>query len=189
MTAFLIFIAVVLGVIALAVLYVIAIYNGLITKKNRMKAAWGQVGVHLHKRHDTIPNLVTIASKYMEYEKDTLTAVIDARSRAVGATTPEQAIAAEKGLTGALGKLLAISERYPDLKASSQMSAITEELKSCEATLAFARQHYNDMVATYNIGRETFPANIIAGTFNFEPGVLFDVENESVREAIKVKFD
>lgn len=188
MTALLILIGLILGIALLVVFYVIAVYNGLIAKKNRMQAAWGQVNVHLHKRHDTIPNLVTIASKYMEYEKETLTAVIEARKQAVSATTPEQAIMAEKGLTGALGRLLAISERYPDLKASSQMSAITEELKSCEATLAFARQHYNDMVATYNIGRETFPANMIANTFNFEAGVLFDVEDEAVRKAVKIEF-
>lgn len=188
MAALLIVLGVIVGLGIIVVLYAIAVYNGLITKKNRMQAGWGQVGVHLHKRHDTIPNLVSIASKYMEYEKETLTAVIEARSKAVGASSPEQAIAAENGLSGALGKLMAVSERYPELQASGQMSAITEELKSCEASLAFARQHYNDMVAVYNIAREKFPSNIIAGAFNFEPGVLFDVEDESVREAISVRF-
>ncbi|MEN1727502.1 MAG: LemA family protein [Pseudomonadota bacterium] len=179
--------------------FVIGIYNKLIAARNRYKNAFAQIDVQLTRRYDLIPNLVEVAKKYMAHERETLEAVINARNGAVNqlkATaadpTDPDAVAklnqAEQGLSGALGRLFALSEAYPDLKANENMMQLTEELTSTENKIAFARQAYNDMVMAYNILRESFPNNIIAGMFNFNAAQLLEIEDEAKREAVKVDF-
>jgi LemA protein len=191
---------IVLGVIAVALAgFVIGIYNRLIAARNRYKNAFAQIDVQLTRRYDLIPNLVEVAKKYMAHEKDTLEAVIQARNGAVSQLkktaadpTDPDAVAklnqAEQGLSGALGRLFALSEAYPDLKANENMMQLTEELTSTENKIAFARQAYNDSVMSYNILRESFPNNLVAGTFNFQPAQLLEIEDEAKREAGKVDF-
>jgi len=191
---------IVLGVILLALAgFVIGIYNRLIAARNRYKNAFAQIDVQLTRRYDLIPNLVEVARKYMAHEKDTLEAVIQARNGAVSQLkktaadpTDPDAVAklnqAEQGLSGALGRLFALSEAYPDLKANENMMQLTEELTSTENKVAFARQAYNDSVMAYNILRESFPNNIVASTFNFQPAQLLEIEDEAKREAVKVDF-
>jgi len=191
---------IVLGVIVVALAgFVIGIYNRLITARNRYKNAFAQIDVQLTRRYDLIPNLVEVANKYMAHERETLEAVIQARNGAVNQLkktaadpTDPDAVAklneAEQGLSGALGRLFALSEAYPDLKANENMMQLTEELTSTENKIAFARQAYNDSVMSYNILRESFPNNFVASTFNFQPAQLLEIEDEAKREAVKVDF-
>ena len=193
-------IVIVLGALALfAVFFVIGGYNKLVTLRNRFKNAWAQIDVQLKRRYDLIPNLVETAKGYLKHERGTLEAVIAARNAASSASTrvaadpanPEamkQLIAAEGTLTGTLGRLFALSEAYPDLKANTTMNNLMEELTSTENKVAFARQAYNDSVMTYNTQREMFPSNLIAGMFNFTAAELFTVEKAEQREAPKVSF-
>ncbi|MEM1088813.1 MAG: LemA family protein [Pseudomonadota bacterium] len=187
------------GLIIVAIVFAISLYNGLVTKRNRYKNAFAQIDVQLTRRHDLIPNLVETAKGYMKHERETLEAVIQARNQAVsglqGATSNpgdpgamQQLSGAENMLTGALGKLFALVESYPDLKANQNMMQLTEELTSTENKVAFARQAFNDSVMNYNNARETFPSNLIAGSFNFEPADLLEIEDPEVREAPKVEF-
>jgi LemA protein len=188
--------------IALAVLamFVIGSYNGLVTLRNRFKNAFAQIEVQLKRRYDLIPNLVETAKGYLKHERETLEAVINARNAAVSANGkaaahPEDGAAikglagAEGALNGALGRLFALAEAYPDLKANQNMMQLTEELTSTENKIAFARQAYNDAVMAYNTKRETFPTVIIAGIFNFLPAELFAVEEPGQREPVKVSFN
>jgi LemA protein len=179
--------------------WVVGIYNSLVTLRNRFKNAFAQIDVQLKRRHDLIPNLVETAKGYMSHEKETLEAVIQARNQAAGAQQaasqrPEdgQAMAglvqAEGALTGALGRLFALSEAYPDLKANQNMMQLTEELTATENKISFARQAYNDAVTTYNTKREMFPASLVANNFGFQPATLFEVETEAVKEAPQVSF-
>jgi LemA protein len=181
------------------VLFVIGGYNTLVTLRNRFKNAWAQIDVQLKRRYDLIPNLVETAKGYIKHERGTLEAVIAARNVASQANVKvaadpadpaamKQLIAAESSLTGALGRLFAVAEAYPDLKANQTMARLMEELTSTENKVAFARQAYNDSVMTYNTKREVFPSNIIAGMFNFGPAELFAVEKPEEREAPKVQF-
>jgi len=190
---------VVLAIVVLAVIYGISVYNGLVTARNRFKNAFAQIDVQLTRRHDLIPNLVETAKGYMKHEKDTLEAVINARNSAVSGLKsamanpgdPEamkQLSQAEQGLSGALGRLFALAESYPDLKASENMMQLSEELTSTENKVAFARQSYNDSVMDYNNRRESFPANQIADRFNFQPAQLLEIEDVAKREVPKVSF-
>ncbi len=190
---------IVLGLIAAVALFAIVIYNRLVAARNRYKNAFAQIDVQLTRRHDLIPNLVEVARKYMTHERETLEAVIQARNGAAhqlknaasDPTNPEvmkKLGAAEQGLSGALGRLFALSENYPDLKANQNMMQLSEELTSTENRVAFARQGFNDAVMSYNILRESFPNNFIAGTFNFQPAQLLDIEDPAKREAVKVSF-
>ncbi|HEX9859858.1 MAG TPA: LemA family protein [Nitrospirota bacterium] len=190
---------VVFGVFVVFALFVVSIYNKLVTLRNRFKNAFSQIDVQLTRRHDLIPNLVETAKGYMKHEKGTLQAVIEARNQAVAATKaaaahPEDAEAvkklmgAEASLTGTLGRLFALSENYPDLKANQTMSQLMEELSSTENKVAFSRQAYNDSVMVYNTEREVFPANVVAGSFGFNEAQLFEVEAPEHREAVKVSF-
>jgi len=174
-------------------------YNKLVTLRNRFKNAWAQIDVQLKRRYDLIPNLVETAKGYLKHERGTLEAVIAARNAASSANTrvaadpanPEAMkalIAAEGTLSGTLGRLFALSEAYPDLKANTTMMSLMEELTSTENKVSFARQSYNDSVMVYNTQREVFPSNIIAGMFNFGPAELFVVEKPEQREAPKVQF-
>jgi LemA protein len=188
------------GVIfVLLVLFVIGIYNKLVALRNRFKNAFAQIDVQLKRRYDLIPNLVEVAKGYMKHEKETLEAVIQARNQAVGAgqqaaqnpgdpSAMKSLGAAEGQLSGALGRLFALSESYPDLKANQNMLSLQEELTSTENKVAFSRQAYNDAVTTYNTGRETFPTVIFAGMFNFQEANLFEIEEPQERVAPKVSF-
>lgn len=190
---------VVLGVLLLLVFGVISIYNRLVALRNRFKNAYAQIDVQLKRRYDLIPNLVETAKGYMAHERETLDAVIRARNAAAqangkAAAHPEDPgaitglIGAEATLTGTLGRLFALVEAYPDLKANQNMMQLSEELASTENRIAFARQAFNDSVMTYNTARETFPNNIIANTFAFQEARLFQIENQKEREAPSISF-
>jgi LemA protein len=187
------------GIALVLVFVVIGKYNLLVSLRNRFKNAWAQIDVQLKRRYDLIPNLVETAKGYLKHERGTLEAVIAARNAASSANTkvaadpanPEamkQLMAAEGALTGTLGRLFALSESYPDLKANTTMNQLMEELTSTENKVSFARQAYNDSVMAYNTAREVFPNNIIAGMFNFAAAELFVVEAPEQREAPKVSF-
>jgi LemA protein len=187
--------------IALLVLtiLVVALYNRLVSGRNAYKNAFAQIDVQLTRRHDLIPNLVEVAQRYMQHERETLEAVIRARSQAVDtlrqaaadptdAAAMRQLAAAEQGLSGVLGRLFALSESYPDLKANQTMAQLSEELVSTENRVAFARQAFNDAVMAYNNQREMFPGNLIAGTFGFQPAQLLNIESPEKREAVRISF-
>jgi LemA protein len=182
-----------------AALLAISIYNRLVSGRNRFKNAFAQIDVQLTRRHDLIPNLVETAKGYMKHERETLEAVINARNTAVtglkaAAADPSDPEAmkklaeAEQGLSGALGRLFALSEAYPDLKANENMMQLSEELTTTENKVAFARQAYNDSVMDYNTLRESFPNNFFAGWFAFRAAELLEIEDESKRETPKVSF-
>ena len=190
---------IVLGVIVALVFFVFSIYNGLVLARNQYKNAFAQIDVQLTRRHDLIPNLVETAKGYMAHERDTLEAVVQARNSAVSglkaaASDPgnpdamQQLAGAENQLTQTLGRLFALSEAYPDLKANQNMMQLSEELASTENRVAFARQAYNDAVMAYNNKREVVPNNLIAGLFNFTAAQLLEIEDTAMRQAPKVSF-
>ena len=156
-------------------LFGIALSNRLVGLRNQVKHAWRQIDVQLKRRHDLIPNLVEVVKDYMSYEQETLEKVIQARSQAVSAGSPEEAIAAEGILSGALGKLFALMENYPDLKANENVSRLMEELSATENKISFSRQFYNDSVMALNNAVEAFPSNIVAGMFGFHQATYFEV--------------
>jgi LemA protein len=190
---------VIAGIAIIIVLVSIAVFNNLVRLRNVFKNAFTQIDVQLKRRYDLIPNLVETAKRYLSHERDTLEAVIAARNNAVSAnknaaTNPgdpqsmQTLIAAESGLSGTLGKLFALSEGYPDLKANQTMSRLMEELTSTENKISFARQAYNDSVMVYNTARESFPGAIFAGWFNFQAATLWEITDTKEREAVKVQF-
>ncbi len=190
---------IILGLIVAVVLFVITIYNRLVAGRNRYKNAFAQIDVQLTRRHDLIPNLVETAKGYMAHERGTLEEVVNARNAAVSglkaaAKDPTDPAAmkrlseAEQGLSGALGRLFALSEAYPDLKANQNMMQLSEELTTTENKVAFARQAYNDSVMAYNTQRESFPGNLIADRFGFKGAELLEIENEAKREVPRVAF-
>ncbi|MEX2352124.1 MAG: LemA family protein [Balneolaceae bacterium] len=190
----------ILLLLAGGVLYaLVAIYNRLVTLRNRFKNAFAQIDVQLKRRYDLIPNLVEVAKSYMAHERETLEAVIQARNQAQQAEkkvaeqpeNPEsmkELMGAEQSLGGALGRLFALSENYPDLKANQNMMQLSEELTSAENKIAFARQSFNDSVMIYNTAREKFPTVIFAGAFGFREAQLFEIDTPAEREAPKVSF-
>jgi LemA protein len=180
-------------------IFVVGAYNGLVTLRNRYKNAYSQIDVQLKRRYDLIPNLVETAKGYLQHERGTLEAVIAARNAAATANTRaaqnpgdaaamKQLSSAESGLSGVLGRLFALAESYPDLKANTTMLNLMEELTSTENKVSFARQAYNDSVMAYNTRREVFPTNMIANTFNFAPAEPFIIEAPEQKEAPKVAF-
>ena len=171
-------ILVLLGIVVLVVLWAIGAYNSLVALKNRAEAAWNQIDVQLKRRHDLVPNLVETVRGALEYERNTLEAVVAARQKAVDASTPAASAAAEQGLTQALGRLFALVENYPDLKANQNVLQLQEELTNTENLIAFARQHYNDVVGQFNTRRESFPSNLIANQFGFAPREYFAAPDE-----------
>ncbi len=190
---------VLLGVIVVLFVWIVGMYNGLVVLRNRFKNAFAQIDVQLKRRYDLIPNLVETAKGYMAHERETLEAVIQARNQAAAAgkaaaqnpaDTGAMAglMGAEGALTGALGRLFALSEAYPDLKANQNMMQLTEELTTTENKISFARQAYNDAVMVYNTKRESFPTNMVANTFSFTAAMLFEIEDEAQKEAPKVSF-
>lgn len=176
--------------IILAALVIIAMggYNGLIRMKNQVDNAWAQVDVQLKRRHDLIPNLVSTVKGYAAHEKETLDAVIAARNAATTATGVGNRAAAESGLEATLGKLFALSEAYPDLKANQNFLALQEELTSTENKVGFSRQFYNDSVMNYNNKIGVVPTNIIASIFNFTAAEFFELSEPGEREVPSVKF-
>ncbi|GMU44009.1 MAG: LemA family protein [Xanthomonadales bacterium] len=188
-----------LVILVVVALFFVGIYNGLVTARNGYKNAFSQIDVQLTRRHDLIPNLVEIAKGYIKHERETLEAVIAARNSAVSglkaasanpgdAAAVQQLAASENQLTGALGRLFALSESYPDLKANTTMMQLSEELTSTENKVAFARQAYNDGVLGYNNKREVFPNNLIAGMFAFGPATYLELDDPAKREVPQVKF-
>ena len=195
MTSFLIFLAIVVGLIG----YGIAIYNNLVNLRNRVKNAFAQIDVQLTRRYDLIPNLVEAVKGYMKHERETLDAVIKARNSAVSSLDAAKADpanaeaiaklgAAEGVLGGALGRLFALAEAYPDLKANQNMMQFQEELASTENKVAFARQSFNDSVLGYNNAAQNFPNNVIAGMFRFEAASFLEIDSEQKREVPDVAF-
>jgi len=190
----------IIALVVAAIIATVAIYNHLVTLRNRYRNAFAQIDVQLTRRYDLIPNLVETAKAYMTHERETLTAVITARNQAVSslralATKPEDSAAmrdlsvAEHGLGGLLSRFMALTENYPDLKASDNMKQLSEELASTENRVAFARQSYNDSATEYNTGAEQFPANIIAGFFRFPQAALLEITEVEKRQAPKVSFN
>jgi LemA protein len=180
-----------LVLIALAVVWAIGKYNGLVTLKNQAANAWKQIDVQLKRRHDLIPNLVAATKGEMKFEQDTLEKVIQARNQAVStAQSREQGIAAqaqsETALTAVLSRFMALVENYPNLKSNEQVKALMEELTSTENKIGFARQFYNDLATRYNTAQQVFPGNFIASTFHFTPVELFQVAEAAEREVPKV---
>jgi len=195
-TSFLIFLVIVIGLIV----FVIGIYNKLVTQRNRVKNAFAQIDVQLTRRHDLIPNLVEAVKGYMSHERETLEAVITARNAASSSLDaakmdPSNAAAMKKlgaseGMLGsALGRLFALSEAYPDLKANQNMMQFQEELSSTENKVAFSRQAFNDSVLSYNNAVESFPNSVIAGMFNFDAASFFEIEADEKREVPAVSFN
>ena len=189
-----------LVIIVAVVVFLVGIYNGLVTARNGYKNAFAQIDVQLQRRYDLIPNLVEAVKKYMGYERETLEAVIAARGAAMNGLSAakanpgdpaamQQLGTAENQLNQSLGRLLAVAEAYPDLKASQNMMQFTEELTSTENKVAFARQAYNDAVMYYNNRREVFPNTIIANMYAFTPAAPLEIESPEARKAVKVKFD
>jgi LemA protein len=191
---------VILGIILLIVFWAVGVYNRLVSLRNRFKNAFAQIDVQLKRRYDLIPNLVETAKGYMKHERDTLEAVIAARNQAMtinvkasgdptDAGVMQQLAAAEGALSSSLGKLFALSEAYPDLKANQNMMQLTEELTGTENKIAFSRQAYNDSVMQYNTGIEQFPASAIAGMTGFKPAELLQsTEAPEERKPVKVSF-
>jgi LemA protein len=189
-----------LGIVVALVVWAIMIYNGLVALRNRFKNAFAQIDVQLKRRYDLIPNLVEVAKGYIKHERETLEAVIKARNSAQSAAQAAAAApgnpaamqslgAAEGALTGVLGRLFALAEAYPDLKANTNMLSLQEELSSTENKVAFSRQAFNDAVMEYNTRRESFPDNIFAGMFQFGPAeLLAATESAEERKAPKVSF-
>lgn len=186
-------------VIAAVALYLILIYNKLVSQRNQFRNGFAQIDVQLQRRHDLIPNLVESAKAYMDHERNTLTAVMDARNNAVSAQRDAAADpadgnriqrlgSAENMLSKALANFYAVAENYPDLKANETIQQLMEELSSTENRVAFARQAYNDSVMDYNIFREQFPNNVVAGLFAFKPTAQLELETPEARQAPRVSF-
>jgi LemA protein len=190
---------IILGVLVAIAVWVVGMYNNLVNLRNRVRNAFSQIDVQLTRRYDLIPNLIETVKGYMAHERETLEAVINARNTAVNglkaaAADPSNAEAmkalggAEAALGGTLGRLFALAEAYPDLKANQNMMQLQEELASTENKVAFSRQAFNDSVMTYNNATENFPSNIVANTFSFQASEFLEIESETKREVPKVSF-
>lgn len=196
MKGFLVFLAIIVGI----VFFVIGIYNRLVNARNRVSNSFAQIDVQLTRRYDLIPNLVESVKGIMGHERETLEAVIQARNSAMSGLSAakqnpsdpaaiQNLAAAEATLGGALGRLFALSESYPDIKANTNMLALQEELTTTENKIAFSRQAFNDAVLTYNNLRENFPNNLIAGPFNFQAASYLEIEAPEKRDPVAVSFD
>lgn len=193
---------IIIAIIVIAILWLIGVYNRLVRQRNEVKNAWSQIDVQLQRRYDLIPNLVETVKGYMQYEKGTLESVIAARNQAASA---QEALRKQGGPTGengslkdlnnaegllqsSLGRIFALMENYPQLRATENMQRLQEELSTTENKVAFARQAYNDSVLTYNNSQQQFPTNLVAKTFGHHPADLFQVDNAEARKAVKVSF-
>ncbi|MEA3056984.1 MAG: LemA protein [Actinomycetota bacterium] len=178
---------IVLGLLVLAVLYLVFLYNGLVRLRNRIEAAWAQIDVQLRRRYDLIPNLVETVKGYAAHERETLDSVTKARAAAESATGPADQAAKENMLTQSLRSLIAVSEAYPDLKANQNFLSLQEELSATEGRIAYARQYYNDTVQRYNTKIQSFPAVLLAGALRFQPREYFEADDTS-RGPVNVSF-
>lgn len=172
----------VLGMLGLVIVWAIALYNRLIGLRNQVLNGWRQIDVQLKRRHDLIPNLVNTVRGAMEFERDTLTQVMEARARAVSATGPADAAKKEGELSQALGRLFAVAENYPVLKANDNVKMLQEELTSTENKVGFARQFYNDISTKFNTAQQTFPSNMLASMLGFKPVELFELTDPAERQ-------
>jgi len=179
---------IVLGIVAVIILYVVGAYNRLIRLRNRIENAWSQIDVQLKRRYDLIPNLIETVKGYAAHEREVFQKVTDARARAISASTVKEQGQAENVLTGALKTLFAVAENYPELKANQNFLMLQEELSGTESKIAYSRQFYNDTVMTYTMACQTFPSSVIAGTFSFPEKEYFEIEEPAAREPVKVKF-
>lgn len=191
---------IILGVVVVLALWLVGIYNNLVSLRNQVKNSWSQIDVQLQRRYDLIPNLVETVKGYMDYEKGTLEAIVQARSQAMSARDnlqksggptegSLQALSgAESALQGALTRFFALSENYPQLRASENMQRLQEELSSTENKVAFSRQAYNDQVLSYNNAQQVFPAVLVAGAFGHHPADLFEISEPEAKKAVKVSF-
>lgn len=177
---------VVLAVVVVIGVWLIAMYNRLVGLKNQTQNGWRQIDVQLKRRHDLIPNLVNTVKGAMEFEKGTLTAVMDARSKAMGAVGPADVSRKEGELSQALGRLLAVSENYPQLKANENVKLLQDELSGTENKIGFARQFYNDVATKFNIALQSFPTNLFAGAFGFSAAELFQIQDNADRQVSAV---
>ena len=180
---------VIIGIVAILIIAFIAIFNGLVRMRNQVKNAWAQIDVQLKRRHDLIPNLIEMVKGYMKYERETLEAITKARTQAQQATSaaPGERAKVEGVLDTALNRLLAVAERYPDLKASQNFLSLQEELASTENKISFSRQFYNDAVMQYNNQTQMFPSNVVAGMAGFKQSEFFEVTVPEEKEVPKVK--
>lgn len=194
-----VYLLIIFVIILVPVFWAVSAYNLLVKLRNRFKNAFAQIDVQLKRRYDLIPNLVETAKGYLKHERETLDAVISARNQAQGAESAASAnpanaaamknlMGAESGLSSALGRLFAVVEAYPDLKADKNMAQLSEELTSTENKISFARQHYNDSVMLYNTKREVFPNVIVANMFSFNEAPLFEITEEAEKAAPEVSF-
>ena len=173
---------VLLVLVVLLIVWAIASYNRLVSLRNQVLNGWKQIDVQLKRRHDLIPNLVNTVRGAMDFERDTLTSVMEARAKALTATGPADAAQKEGQLSAALGRLLAVAENYPTLKSNENVKMLQEELAGTENKVGFARQFYNDIATRFNTRQQVFPMNLVAGPFGFKPAELFEVTNAAERE-------
>lgn len=179
----------ILIIIAIIVVWIIAIYNKLVTLRTRVKEAWADIDVQLKRRYDLIPNLIETVKGYVEHEKETFRAVTEARARAIGAQNVEEQAEAENMLSGALKSLFAVSESYPELKANQNFLELQRELSDTENKIQSARRFYNGLVRDFNIKQDVFPNNMIVGMLRFEKQKFFELEeNSAAKENVKVEF-
>jgi LemA protein len=172
---------IVAGIVALLVIWMVASYNRLVGLRNQVENGWRQIDVQLKRRHDLIPNLVNTVRGAMDFERDTLTAVMDARAKALTATGPADAAQKEGQLTQALGRLIAVAENYPNLTSNENVKMLQEELSATESKVGFARQFYNDIATKFNTAQQVFPTNIFANMFGFKPSELFEITDAAER--------
>jgi len=177
---------IILAIIAIAIIWLISAFNGLVSLKNQTLNGWKQIDVQLKRRHDLIPNLVETVKGVMNFEQKTLTQVIEARNRAISAQGIADKAVQENALTGALRQLFALVENYPNLKSNENASKLQEELVSTENRIGFARQFYNDIATKFNIAQQSFPNNMVAGMFGFTQAELFEITDAAEKEVPKV---
>ena len=179
---------IVLIIVVVLAIIIIALYNGLVTMRLRVKNAWSQIDVQLQRRFDLIPNLVESVKGYMAHESDVLTKVTDLRSSWANANTVDEKAKLDNELSDTLKTIMAVAENYPDLKANQSFLSLQEELQNTENKISYSRQFYNDTVTRYNTKLQVFPSNIIASIFHFTEEALFEVDNEEAKKNVKVKF-
>src|SRR6476620_3228257 len=172
-----------LAIVVVVIVGAIASYNRLVGLRNQVLNGWRQIDVQLKRRHDLIPNLVNSVRGAMDFERDTLTAVMEARAKALTATGPADAAQKEGQLTQALGRLMAVAENYPTLKSNDNVKVLQEELAATENKVGFARQFYNDIATSFNTAQQVFPANLFAPGFGFKPAELFEITTATERDA------
>ena len=176
-------------VVVLLIIWIIAIYNGLVSAKLKVENAWSQIDVQLQRRFDLIPNFVETVKGYMTHESETFEKITNLRTSWANSSSVGEKAKLDNELSGALKTIMAVSENYPDLKASTNFSELSEELRNTENKISFSRQFYNDSVTMYNTKLEVFPSNIIANMFNFKSKELFEAENDEARKNVKVDFN